>query len=936
MVEEDKKVIQDYKNNLNNIPKELKDCPNWVCYIKIMDESKGKYSKIPISPKTLRGAKSNDPATWDSYENARMRLGKPATVKTKVNGQDTIITALVCGIGFMFSNSPYFGIDLDGCDNEAGQALKKEFTQTLESYAEDSPSGKGIHIICRGTLPKGARRKDNIEMYEEGRFFTMTGKIYQNYTQISDCTDKIKQLYDKYLNGEKGQNTTQKAVLPKPIKSEATETEELLEDLDVVKLAENSKKGLIFKALHAGNWQGLYKSQSEADAALCGILAFFTGRDYNQIDRIFRSSGLMRDKWDEMRGNNTYGEMTINTAISNCINAYDPNYKSKSYKVTFDDEEETHSPSSSTPQPGQNPGEELPPDGYLNIGIKNNSYYRMKIDEKTGELKFNKKLSNFIGRILEFIKFEEEYGFAKIQIRTDKNKEYIKTVSTTCFEDIKSFRKVLKKSNLDLVFRATRIEELEDIGQHMCYFEYPERTGVRSIGLHKFNNKWCFVGNDKTIDADGAKKEDIVFLKAQFEVIKTNILNYDEITKEELELLKPHLFNFTEHSKACIILGYIASCWFRMIFKEASLYQPHLQIIGAAGSGKTTTRNNIITPFFAMTSNAIDANQITHFGGIKAASSSNTVPMLVEEYKPYKMSETRKQIFSDLGRNCYDCTDAIRGRADQTIEIYPQTTPIILIGEAGTSETALEERSIILNFNKLDITPDHTKSMKFLEDNKELVSKLGRTILNLALKTDKDTLKNLSREYEVIFKEKISADRIRNSACIVSIGYKAITSIFEKYGIDVPISLKEMIRNTSNYIFEDMLDSLKSPKTAVEKTLEAIDAMMSTLPLATTKSLYRVKDNELILDVKLLYPFLTKYIKDYNVKDVEVLSQDDFTKQIRKTQYFLEYKNVKMPELQEIKLKARKCYILNIPQITARLELQHILNEFIAPEEFNK
>ncbi len=155
-------------DNFNNIPKELKEVNNWVCWIKVLDKNRNKYSKIPINPKNLYGASSTDPNSWSSYDIAISKIGKQATVKTKASGKDATTIALVCGIGFMFSKSPYFGVDLDGCDNEEGQALIKEFTETLKTYAEVSPSGKGIHIICRGTLPKGARRKGNIEMYEEG------------------------------------------------------------------------------------------------------------------------------------------------------------------------------------------------------------------------------------------------------------------------------------------------------------------------------------------------------------------------------------------------------------------------------------------------------------------------------------------------------------------------------------------------------------------------------------------------------------------------------------------------------------------------------------------------------------------------------------------------------------------------------------------------
>jgi len=63
--------------------------------------------------------------------------------------------------------------------------------------------------------------------------------------------------------------------------------------------------------LWGGDWQGTYPSPSEADLALCSNLAFWTDKDADRMDRMFRQSQLFRSKWDERRGPRTYGESTI-------------------------------------------------------------------------------------------------------------------------------------------------------------------------------------------------------------------------------------------------------------------------------------------------------------------------------------------------------------------------------------------------------------------------------------------------------------------------------------------------------------------------------------------------------------------------------------------------------------------------------------------------
>src|SRR5262249_27552916 len=86
----------------------------------------------------------------------------------------------------------------------------------------------------------------------------------------------------------------------------------------LVRAKQAAQTGKRFRQLfEQGDWRGAgYRSQSEADLALCGLLAFWTGRDATDVDRLFRSSALMREKWDENAGGGeTYGTRTIAWAI---------------------------------------------------------------------------------------------------------------------------------------------------------------------------------------------------------------------------------------------------------------------------------------------------------------------------------------------------------------------------------------------------------------------------------------------------------------------------------------------------------------------------------------------------------------------------------------------------------------------------------------------
>lgn len=96
-----------------------------------------------------------------------------------------------------------------------------------------------------------------------------------------------------------------------------------LDDLALIERAKRSKSGTQFAALWSGDVTG-YKSASEADIALCNALAFWTNKDAARIDRLFRQSGLMREKWDRPTAGSTYGAITIQNAIDTAQQGYDP------------------------------------------------------------------------------------------------------------------------------------------------------------------------------------------------------------------------------------------------------------------------------------------------------------------------------------------------------------------------------------------------------------------------------------------------------------------------------------------------------------------------------------------------------------------------------------------------------------------------------------
>ncbi|MGA2106816.1 MAG: AAA family ATPase [Syntrophorhabdales bacterium] len=293
---------------------EFKTVPNWVCW-KIVTR-KGKATKPPVNPNNGKPANCSNPATWSDYETA---LRYFETHKGKG----------IAGIGFQIGGTTFTGVDLDHCHNEKTGAIEpwaREIITKLDSYTELSPSETGFHIFVKGKLPDGAFVKGKlpggdghegkIEMYDEGRYFTLTGKHLEGTPAgILERTAQLAAIRAQYLGQDERPKAPEKPAAPVNAS-----------DPELLFLMATAKNGMQIQKLFNGNWQGDYGSQSEADLALCCHLAFWTGKDPERIDGLFRQSALFRDKWDERHKSNgdTFGQITIAKAIERTTETYSP------------------------------------------------------------------------------------------------------------------------------------------------------------------------------------------------------------------------------------------------------------------------------------------------------------------------------------------------------------------------------------------------------------------------------------------------------------------------------------------------------------------------------------------------------------------------------------------------------------------------------------
>jgi KaiC/GvpD/RAD55 family RecA-like ATPase len=268
---------------MTKFPEKLLEYNNWICH-------KKKVPKNPITGKNCVG----------KYENWGTTYKRAMAGLKKFNFD---------GPGFVFKESdPFCGIDLDGCiiDGEITQQAKN-LVEYCNSYTEISMSGTGLHIICEHNGHGGHNIKEkDIEIYTKDRFFVLTGAL-----PLGAETQDDQQYCLRVLNPEKIHDVWSR---PPSLVGQLFDTKLALGGIAL--LIKRMRAKSKFKKLWAGDISD-YGSHSEADLALCSIIAYYTNHNREHIDQIFRMSKLFRpEKWDRRTGKGkTYGSITIDKAL---------------------------------------------------------------------------------------------------------------------------------------------------------------------------------------------------------------------------------------------------------------------------------------------------------------------------------------------------------------------------------------------------------------------------------------------------------------------------------------------------------------------------------------------------------------------------------------------------------------------------------------------
>jgi len=296
--------------DLASIPAVLKDRHQWIlwCGADRVNKKTGEVTGLNKIPWTLdpdQEASSTNPATWTTFQRCVDALAS-VLEEWQLHNPTAYRGG---GIGFVFTpQDPFCGVDLDHCRDTATGEIDpwaQDIVDQLQSYTQVSVSETGLHILIEGQLPPGRRQADDLQMWDQARFFAMTGQhLPGTPTIIAPRQAELDRLYAATFP------------VPEPATASRNGTSSL-DDATILRKVRAASNSAKFQQLWDGDSSG-YPSDSEADAALLGILAFYT-QDQEQLARLFEQSSLVDDKWLKRPD---YQRRTITKALENLQHRY--------------------------------------------------------------------------------------------------------------------------------------------------------------------------------------------------------------------------------------------------------------------------------------------------------------------------------------------------------------------------------------------------------------------------------------------------------------------------------------------------------------------------------------------------------------------------------------------------------------------------------------
>ncbi|MGN1358684.1 MAG: CHC2 zinc finger domain-containing protein [Bacilli bacterium] len=477
----------------------------------------------------------------------------------------------------------------------------------------------------------------------------------------------------------------------------------------------------------------------------------------------------------------------------------------------------------------------------------------------------------------------------KLTLKSCTGHIFEKTGPATVFSDVKSFRKFL--GTLDLTFKS-RIEDLTLLGAWINKYWAVENEEIYSgVKFLEKDEQLHLVTNEGAI-----KKDKIDYSMKSDNRNNINIIDVENITKDELIQVTNHIFKFASLDKTIPIIGTVINNLAVYQNKMSKGRLHHLLIVGESGSGKSTILKNVVAALLNYPIQDIKSiGLVTPFAFVKDLSDGN-YSTLYDEFKPSMMDRYKMLKLSDSLRNLYDRTTISRGSKSFDIQDFQLTRPVIIAGEENypNAEKALIDRSAIVYLSKRERNSENEEAMKWIIDNEELLHKVGRSLLNIILELSCDAYRSIQRGFVNSFKD--LSDRPLSTAINVATGLEIYNILLSKHNISKITGFeKYIIKN----IKDEVLDGGSEVKSTVERMIVLYNEMIEDGRALEPKEVIIDRGDGLFIRTSEMINQIHMFINQVGSAEVTPLKLRDFKKQAHKSGYLLQ------TSAKQVKIKGR-------------------------------
>lgn len=319
------------------------------------------------------------------------------------------------------------------------------------------------------------------------------------------------------------------------------------------------------------------------------------------------------------------------------------------------------------------------------------------------------RVTNFQLELLSLLTRRDGSKEFHLRVHPAVGEPYDVEVEPVVFNDPRKFTKEVLVGET-VVFDGGR-QELNRLKEFVGSQDAPRRRSTKQIGLHGDE----FVTPSGSMTADGWTDDpEVVYTDDASQLNPLWQLNGDEpadVDEEEVAEILRLLPRTRDRERFLPVLGWFYAAPLRPLIQDWEGEFNLLNVLGDTGAGKTATLETMWR-LFGMDGELLRADS-TAFTILTALSSSNSLPVVFDEYKPADMSSYSVDKLHQYLRTSTKGGVESKGNADRTTDNYHLNAPVCLAGEQPIQGPAEERRTIMTTFTREGVIGDTPASRAF-------------------------------------------------------------------------------------------------------------------------------------------------------------------------------------------------------------------------------